>query len=102
VKTISLEGLRARFESVEKSPPKARELRAARPPSRIEGREQDALADTARVKFAQRSRKNAKLRFFRIFKLFPTLKLEETPRSDDARFRPIAERLRLQRWMRRL
>lgn len=99
VKTISLEALESRFPSVEKSPPKGRELKASLPPSRVAGRQRDALEGAAWVKFAHRSRRNSKLRFFRVFKLFTTLKQEA---SRDPRYRPVADRLRLQRWMRRL
>jgi hypothetical protein len=98
VKTIVAAALAARFPSVEKAPPKTRELRPGRPIWRIAGRELDALSGIHAVKFAQRVRRNAKLRMFRVFKLFGEIK--QDPRV--AAYRPVAERLRTARWMLRL
>jgi hypothetical protein len=100
IKWIDVVDLAARFVSVEKSPPKERELRCSRPPSRIAGREQDALAALAVVKFAQRARRNAKLRLFRIFKLFTQLKRDAA--AQPTAYRPVAERMRVARFLRRL
>jgi len=100
VKTIAAGELAERFPSVEKSPPKAHELRASRPPSRIAGRERDALDGIGAAKFAQRARRHAKLRFFRIFKLLSQLKLEAA--GAPSSYRPVAERLRVARFARRL
>jgi hypothetical protein len=97
VKTIAAMALAERFPSVEKSPPKARELRPSRPASRIAGREADALAGFSASKFVQRVRRNAKLRFFRIFKLIGE-QLAVEPKA----YRPVAERMRIARFLRRL
>ena len=99
VKTIAYAADDKRFELLEKAPPKGLEALNVRPPSRFAGRELDALAGIAQNKFAHRSRMNSKLRFFRVFKLLTALKREEL---GEARYRPLAERLRMQRWMRRL
>ncbi len=97
VKTIAAGELAGRFPSVEKSPPKARELRPSRPASRMAGREEDALAGFSASKFVQRARRNAKLRFFRIFKL-----IEQQFAGEPKAYRPVAERLRVARFLRRL
>lgn len=102
VKVIATAALAARFlgpDGVDKAPPKARELRSGRPPSRFAGRELDVLAGAPTAKPAARARRHGKLRLFRVFKLFDALKGEETAAEG---YRPIADRLRLQRWMRRL
>ncbi len=99
VKTIAYEADDKRFELLEKAPPKGLEAMNVRPPSKFAGRELDALQGTAQAKFAHRSCKSSKLRFFRVFKLLTAAKREELA---EARYRPLAERLRLQRWMRRL
>ncbi len=98
VKTISAGELAERFPSVEKSPPKARELRPSRPASRMAGREEDALAGVTVAKFAQRARRHAKLRFFRIFKLIE----QQFGVGEPPTYRPVAERLRVARFLRRL
>jgi hypothetical protein len=99
IKCILIEALATRFATVEKSPPKAREFRAARPPSRIAGRELDALYRLHSFKFVVRARKSPKLRLFRIFKLLGQLK---SPIAAPAAYRPVAERLHLMRRLRRL
>ena len=101
VKWIAAGELARRFACCERTPPKAQELRPSRPPSRIAGRERDALEQLAVVKFAQRARRNAKLRLFRIFKLFNQLK-QQAAELQPASYRPVAERLRVARFLRRL
>ena len=101
VKTIATAALAVRFATVEKVPPKARELRARRPESRFAGHEMDAAAGFGQVKFAYRLRKSAKLRFFRVFKLLDEQKA--APGEVEAsQYRSVAERIRRIRWMRRL
>jgi hypothetical protein len=97
IKMIVAEALAARFGSVEKAPPKERELRAARPRWRIAGRELDPLLGFSASKFVQRARRHAKLRLFRMWKLVDDLKVQPA-----AAFRPVAERVRVARWMLRL
>ncbi len=100
IKLILADALAERFGPVEKAPSKRTELRYARPlPSRIAGRERDALGGIAPSKFAARLRKNAKLRLFRIFKLLDQFKSLAVPPPV---YRPIAERLRVARATRRL
>jgi hypothetical protein len=100
VKIVDTAALAARFEGTarDRAPDKARELRTERRPSRFAGRELDVLATSLPLKLPPRARRHAKLRLFRVFKLFDALKAEAAAPS----YRPIADRLRLQRWMRRL
>jgi hypothetical protein len=98
IKLIVAATLAARFEAVEKAPPKTLELRLVRSLFRMAGRERDALAGMAAPKFAHRARHAGKLRLFRLFKLFGQLKAQAAPDS----YRPVAERLRARRWMLRL
>jgi hypothetical protein len=88
-----------RFLPHERTPPKTRELRLSRPVSRLAGREQDALDGVGVMKFAPRARRNGKLRFFRIFKLFTDVK-DQVPAPPA--YRPMAAQLRRMRWLRRL
>jgi hypothetical protein len=99
IKTIVAAALAARFPSLERTPPKAQEFRAERPrpESKIAGRERDPLSGLQMGKFVHRARRHAKLRLFRVFKLFGDIK--EVPA---ATYRPVAERLRVARWMLRL
>lgn len=97
IKTIFTRALAARFGFVEKTPPKTIELRA-KPMGRIGGRTESALGGMQLSKFAQRARRNAKLRLFRMFKLVGDLKVQPAASA----FRPVAERLRVARWMMRL
>jgi hypothetical protein len=92
--------LEARFAQVEKVPPKARELRGSRPESKFAGHETDAAAGFG-SKFAYRLRKNAKLRFFRVFKLLDEQKAAPDE-AEASQYRSVAERIQRIRWMRRL
>jgi hypothetical protein len=83
-----------RLLPVEKSPSKARELRAERPHARMGGRERDALDGLSKIQ--HRARKSMKLRFFRVFKLLgPEKQLDPSaaPLRDDGGRRV--------RWMKR-
>ncbi len=94
--------LARRFGPVEKAPPKTLELRVGRPEARprppIADREADALEGYPLAKFVSRARRSAKLRLFRVWKLFDHLKTERQAIA----FRPVAERLRAARAMLRL
>jgi hypothetical protein len=100
VKIVDTAALAARFEGAwsDRAPDKARELRTERRPSRFAGRELDLLGTALPLKLPPRARRFGKLRLFRVFKLFDALKAEPAAAS----YRPIGDRLRLQRWMRRL
>src|SRR2546426_1927561 len=92
IKTIIASVLAARFPTVERTPPKAQEFRPERPRSplsKVAGRELDALSGLPMGKFVHRARRNAKLRLFRVFKLFGELKA-----APAATYRPVAARLR--------
>jgi hypothetical protein len=98
-KRIALYELARRFACAEKGPPKHAELRRTeRATSRVAGRERDPLAGIPLAKYAPRVRRVAKLRLFRVWKLFQELKALQPPPS----YRPIAERLRSLRGRRRL
>lgn len=99
VKVVAPHDAGGRFAPHERTPPKTRELRLTRPVSRMPGREEDALDGVANMKFQPRARRNGKLRFFRIFKLFTDVKdLVPAPSA----YRPMAAQLRRMRWLRRL
>jgi hypothetical protein len=98
IKTVILDGLAARFGAIEKSPPKVLELRLARPLGRIAAKQLDALTGIQPAKFVHRARRHAKLHLFRMWKLFGELKAQPGASG----FRPVAERVRVARWMLRL
>jgi hypothetical protein len=99
VKTIAARDLADRFRLVEKTPPKALEFRRGHRTPRFAGHELEAIAGVSTVKFTHRLRRSAKLRLFRVFKLM-LRDLKDGPAVDT--YRPVAERLREARWMRRL
>jgi len=97
-KALGPPALRERFDRQEKAPPKAHDLRAARPDSRMAGRVLDPMAHLGALKDGTPPRRRAKLRFFRVFKLLEGVKADpsEAPvRELDAGFRAL-------RWQRRL
>ncbi len=98
VKTLALGLLAERFGTIEKAPPKARDLRDGRPESRFAGREQDPMSRLGALKDLIRPRRFSKLRFFRVFKLLAGVKSASTLPI----VRELDERFRRQRWMRRL
>jgi hypothetical protein len=79
VKLLERRDLPARLAPVEKVPPKGRELRAARPPSRIAGLQVDGVALLAGYKLAHRIKRAPKMRLFRSFKLFTGMKRQPSP-----------------------
>jgi hypothetical protein len=99
LKTVVAGALASRFAVVEKAPSKWRELRAAKPLGRILLRVQGSwpLSGFREVKFVQRARRHAKLRLFRVWKLFDEVKQCEPAAAPD--FRPVAERLKAARRM---
>ena len=99
LRQIATETLAARFGWIEKTPPKARELRE-KPAARVAGREHDVLGGLPAGKFARHLRRNAKLRLFRLWKLVQ--EPQKRALADDGPLRPLAERLRAIGWMRRL
>jgi hypothetical protein len=96
VRTIFADALATRFASIEKAPPKTRELRISRPASAE--RVTTPLGGLAQLKFVQRARRHAKLQLFRMWKLFGEIK--EAPSATV--YRPVAERIKEARAMLRL
>jgi hypothetical protein len=93
IKTIVIETLAARFAPVERTPPKAHELRAGRPEGRILAKLNAAtvpLGSLADLKFVARARRHAKLHLFRMWKLFGEVKAAPMATV----YRPVAERIR--------
>jgi hypothetical protein len=88
-RTIVVHPLKARYASVEKSPPKSSEMRFVHPGARIAERV-FALPGLDQLKFVQRARRHAKMHLFRMWKLFGQLK--EQPA--ETVYRPVAERIR--------
>jgi hypothetical protein len=101
-KLIARRELASRFGAAEeKAPRKEEELRMRRSPCWMEGREEDAIAGLAAVKFTPRTRRAGKLRLFRVWKLFQELK-QVAKTADVTAYRPVAERLRGLKFRRRL
>jgi hypothetical protein len=98
VKPIAFAVVPARLGPVEKWPRKAAELKLASPRWRLASAG-DPLAGLTDGKFAPRARRGGKLRLFRVFKLLGTLKADS---AAPANYRDVVERLRAQRWLRRL
>jgi hypothetical protein len=98
LKALSFDALRGRFETIEKAPPKARDMRSGRPGSRFEGREQDPMSRLGALKDLIRPRRFGKLRFFRVFKLLVGVKAA----THLPVLRELDERYRKTRWLRRL
>lgn len=96
VKVVCTRAPHGRFGAVEKSPPKARELRAGRPAARVASIQCDVLCGLQ--KLPHRARRARKLRLFRVFKLFGDLKAA----APEVPYRAVGERLRRMRRMRRL
>lgn len=96
VKLLEAQPPHPRLLPVERTPPKGREMRLCRAPSRIGGTERDVLEGLpVPMRRAPRARK---LRLFRSFKLFNDLKTE----TRHVLTRPLGDRLRRIGWMRRL
>jgi hypothetical protein len=98
VKVLTPNGAPLRLDAVEKSPPKAREMKFGRGPSKFAGLSCDPVADLRGAKLPHRVRRAAKLRFFRVFKLLNAAKAET---NDGAPVRTLAAGAH-DRWMRRL
>ncbi len=95
-KTVTFADAPARLLPVEKWPIKRVELKLR--PRRWRRAATDPLAGLMAVKFAHPASRGGKLRLFRVFKLL-------TPHKHDPaapRYRELGERLRAQRWLRRL
>lgn len=97
VKTLAFVGVPLRLAAVEKWPLRAAQLKHASPRWRLASAG-DPLAGLGDGKFARRARRGAKLRLFRVFKLIGALKRDVAAPS----YRDVGERLRAQRWLRRL
>jgi hypothetical protein len=98
VKSIAFAIVPPRLDAVDKWPRKSAELKLASPYWRL-AVAGDPLAGLTDGKFAPRARRGGKLRLFRVFKLLGPLKGDgATP----ANYRDVGERLRAQRWLRRL
>jgi hypothetical protein len=98
VKPIAFAIVPPRLDAVEKWPRKTAELKLASPRWRLAAAG-NPLAGLTDGKFAPRARRGAKLRFFRAYKLIGTHKVAS---AAPASYRDVVERLRAQRWLRRL
>jgi hypothetical protein len=106
-KQVATAALAARFGSVERTPPKHQEMRIAGitvPPWLPASDLVASLEAIPGVKFARHLRRNAKLRLFRIWKLFnDSLKSGETESgATELGYRQLGERLRTLGFVRRL
>lgn len=110
-KQVATAALEARFgwrEANERTPPKHQEMRVAgmSAPSWLPASDLAAsLEALPGVKFARHLRRNAKLRLFRIWKLFnESMKhaVEEAGEADASAYRQLGERLRTLSFVRRL
>jgi hypothetical protein len=98
LKAITFATTPLRLASVDKWPCKAAELKLGSPHWRLAGAG-DLLAGLDDAKFARRARRGGKLRLFRVFKLLGDLKADA---AAPVAYRDVGERLRAQRWLRRL
>jgi hypothetical protein len=98
VKPIDFAIVPPRLDPVEKWPRKTAELKLASPRWRL-AVAGNPLAGLGDGKFAPRARRGGKMRFFRAYKLIGTLKADS---AAPAAYRDVVERLRAQRWLRRL
>jgi hypothetical protein len=98
VKTIDFAIVPPRLVAVDKCPKKSAELKLASPRWRLAAAG-DPLAGLDENKFAPRARRGGKLRLFRVWKLYGELKADGAAPAD---YRDVGERLRAQRWLRRL
>jgi hypothetical protein len=88
-RTIVVNGRWTRYATVEKSPPKASEMRFVNPGERIAERVWP-LPGLDDLKFVQRARRHAKMQLFRMWKLFGQIKEQQA----ETAYRPVAERIR--------
>jgi hypothetical protein len=98
VKTIAFATLPLRLAPVEKFPAKRGDFKSASPRWRLAAAG-DPLAGLHDNKLPARARRGGKLRLFRVWKLYGDLKADG---AAPAAYRALADRLREQRWLRRL